>query len=248
MKLENVYYYEECQDKIENLCFSRKDNNIIVADEHLTSSLNSSELYQNRIKPSDSDDIESSSYHFTFSDDSAMIIEDNEIIHKGSDGWETCLIGDILSEGVHIIQLRKHSCSCGFGIVDGSFTDIRSGKSISQLHAGVEMKFELSEKLFSLDGIRATFDEMISAMYGRTITNKFKKEDDLVNIFNRSNKKVGRGVYIMDCDIFMEVDLRSEDPNQRFAYFYTDDFQVYTYFFGLPPSVRFAVYFSLFVF
>lgn len=177
----------------------------------------------------------------TFSDDSAMKIEGNKIIHNGKDGWETCLIGEPMSKDVYIIRIGKKNCRCSFGIVDGSFTDIRSGKSISELHAGVEMKFEITDRLKSVDDSgRSVKEKLLTTSDDLSAVVKIQG-DDSVFLLNKSNKKVGFG-YSLKCQpVSIEIDLRSKESDKRCAFFYIGSNHVYTYFFGLPSTVRFAV-------
>lgn len=244
MKLENIICYndnseeEEENDNLTEEVLNKLSVFPFFSPDMINQILNNND--DNKSSSSFVDDL--SSLSCAFADDSSLMIKENRIIHNGRDRWETCLIGDVMSKGVYKIKIGKKNIKCSLGIVDGSFTNIRSGKSISELHAGAEMKFEVSDKVISFTALGSSVQQIFQNIYGDGVHQRKRKDDDSsVNLFNRSNKKVGVGIFIKDKPISVELDLRSSDPNKRCAYFSVGFFSIPTYFFGLPPTVRFAV-------
>lgn len=235
IKQENIYYYNEYSKDEHNNSNNLSNNN------NLTLQINNKR---------DKD----SSYYFignisylpcSFSDDSAIKIEDNKIIHNGKDGWETCLIGETMSEGRYKIEIGKKNCKCSFGIIDDSFTHIKSGMSISEMNAGIEMRFDCSDKFISFPLSNSSLNDLSEEFYDSKFRPREREDNHPLYIYNRSNKKVGSGTYKKNSPVSIEIDLRSSDPYKRYAYFYDGIYEADVYFCGLPPTVRFAVYFLI---
>lgn len=189
-----------------------------------------------------------SSLPICFSDKSKMKVEGNKIIHNGNDGCETCIIGTPMLRGVYKITFDKISDDCSFGVINGSIKDVESGKSISQSNAGVEIyiddkdvsSFEKSMNDY-VNNVRRVFN--LSKEIG-----KISLLSNNILIFNSSHKFIeGYSQNTADSNISIELDLRSDDPNERNAYFYIDGCPLSTYFSGLPSLFHFGVCIFLFI-
>lgn len=186
-----------------------------------------------------------SSLTLSFSESSKMKIEGNKIIHDESDICETCLIGPPMKNGVFRISFKEIEAGCSFGIIDKYSNNIVSGKSISESNSGIELKSDICEGMDILELIGFFLKSIDSFFFSGVVNDEFDIFGHPKNIkfYDKSHRIVESfNEYLHSGILTIELDLRSDDPKKRNAYFFFKDNYFSVFFSELPSVVQFGVF------
>lgn len=207
-----------------------------------------------------------SSLPLTFSDNSALEIFENQIVHNYNEREETCFIGAPMINGVYRITFEKKRYKLRFGVIDASFTQVVSGKSLSDMHFGCEIGMKriniiqlllisslvLLHLIYVYVAIIGAFDlPFLFVLFLIPLLLLFAIFICVMAImnlicdyyaYNKENKRFGKLKRINEGDLItMEVDLNSKEPKERKLHFFINGTQQKLFFSGLPSSVKFGV-------
>lgn len=187
-----------------------------------------------------------SSLPINVSDKYRMTVEDNIVSYEKLYGCGTCLIGTPMENGVFRLTFEIIEGKCSLGVLDGSLENIKYNKSISESKAGIEVFAKNCVITFIFNLYFRFFEEIFEKLIGKS---KSKEKESVlytptVIVYDKSHIiRESFSRLSSNTRLTVELDLRSNDPKKRRAYFYVNGYPIHTFFYGLPSVVRFGVFY-----